>query len=72
MKWEIAMIEDDPIIRSELKTLLRANDYEIIEIKDFTDVVQTVKTTQPHLLLLDIKLPGESGHSSHWICVTTI
>lgn len=63
MKWKIVVIEDDFRIRTELETLLRANDYEVSVIREFSDVVQNVKLLQPHLILLDIKLPGESGFS---------
>ena len=63
MKWKIVVIEDDFRIRTELETLLRANDYEVSVIREFTDVAQRVKLLQPHLILLDIKLPGESGFS---------
>lgn len=63
MKQKILVIEDDPIIRSELITLLEGNDYEASTVTDFTSVVQTVKAIQPHLILLDIKLPQTNGFS---------
>ena len=63
MKWKIAVIEDDSIIRTELEMLLKVNDYEVAVIQDFSDVVQKIKAIQPHLILLDINLPEESGFS---------
>ena len=45
----IRIIEDDSVIRTELKTLLRANGYLPVE-EDPCD-----------LILMDINLPGESG-----------
>lgn len=63
MKQKILIIEDDPIIRSELQLLLTGNNYETILITDFSITIQAVKSTNPHLILLDIKLPNKSGFS---------
>ena len=61
MKSKILIIEDDPIIQTELVTLLDGNGYEVSAATDFTSVIQMVKTFQPHLVLLDIKLPQTNG-----------
>lgn len=63
MKPKIFVIEDDPTIRAELLTLLQGNAYDAAAATDFTSaaIVQTVKTFQPHLILLDIKLPQTTG-----------
>ena len=62
-KYKILIIEDDPIIQTELQVLLNGNGYEASAVTDFTSVMQAVKNTHPHLILLDIKLPQESGYS---------
>jgi len=60
---KILIIEDDPVIQSELKTLLTGNSYDVFTVTDFSRTVQQVKEQAPHLILLDIKLPQENGFS---------
>lgn len=61
MKQKILIVEDDPVIQSQLATLLTGNGYEVEAATDFTSVADTAKAFQPHLILLDIALPGTSG-----------
>lgn len=63
MDRKIMIIEDDPMIRTELQTLLKGNGYDTTAIEDFHSVLETAAAVRPHLILLDIKLPGESGFS---------
>lgn len=58
----ILIIEDDKTIRQELKTLLEKYSYTVITVDDFSDVVNTVLTRSPHLILLDINLPVFDGY----------
>ena len=61
--YKIMIIEDDPLIRSELKNMLCGNGYEAVTISDFNMTIEQVKRENPQLILLDIKLPGENGFS---------
>ena len=63
MNYKIFIIEDDSIIQTELKTLLAVNNYDVFVASNFENVIQDIKKQQPHLILLDIKLPNESGFS---------
>lgn len=59
----ILIIEDDFLIRNELRTLLVSNGYEVSAPEEFSEIVQQVKLEQPCLILLDIKLPHSNGFS---------
>lgn len=61
MKQKILIVEDDFTIQTQLKTLLSGNGYEVSAVTDFSNTIEQVKSFLPHLVLLDIKLPGNSG-----------
>lgn len=61
MKEKIILIEDDFTIQTQLKTLLSGNGYEVFAVTDFSRAVEQVKDFLPHLVILDIKLPGNNG-----------
>ena len=63
MDKKIVIIEDDPLIRNELQTLLVSNGYTVSAPDDFSKIIALVKEEQPKLILMDIKLPGASGFS---------
>ncbi|MVB12064.1 Response regulator protein GraR [Caprobacter fermentans] len=57
----IMLIEDDSVIREELSILLQSNGYEIVLPDSFTAIFEAVRRYIPHLILLDINLPGQDG-----------
>lgn len=63
MTYNILIIEDDTLIQSELVNLLNENGYHASAVTDFSSVIQTIRSVQPHLILLDIKLPQTSGYA---------
>ena len=60
MKQRILIIEDDFTIQVQLKNLLSSNGYEVFAVTDFSKVIEQLKAFVPHLVLLDIKLPGNN------------
>lgn len=58
---KILIIEDDKVLRGELKILLGANGYEMEEVTDFENTADRVLAVKPDLVLLDIILPGANG-----------
>lgn len=63
MPYRIMIIEDDITIQSELRTLLAGNHYDVSVVTDFSDTIDQIAEQDPHLILLDIRLPRESGFS---------
>lgn len=61
--YQIMIIEDDPVIRTELKNMLCGNGYDVTAVSDFSGTIQEVRKRAPHLILLDIKLPAADGFS---------
>ncbi|MCI9220394.1 MAG: response regulator transcription factor [Lachnospiraceae bacterium] len=59
---KILLIEDDSLIREELKTLLSNQGYQVSGVTDFRDVPRQVREASPDLILLDISLPGQDGY----------
>ena len=59
---EILIIEDDAIIRAELKTLLEKYGYLVSAPDDFSDIVNEALNAASGLILLDLGLPYYDGH----------
>ena len=57
----IAIIEDDKMIREELAILLKNNEYEVVLITDFDNILNELKKHNINLILLDINLPNTNG-----------
>lgn len=61
--YKIMIIEDDPVIRTELKNMLCGNGYDAVAVSDFSRTIEKIKKQIPHLIMLDIKLPVTDGFS---------
>lgn len=59
---KILIIEDEPVIREELKILLMKNNYQVDVLIDITNYMECIKNNIYNLLLLDINLPNMSGY----------
>ena len=57
----IAIVEDDPIIREKLALFLQEEGYTITLIKNFKEVVESLLKVNTDLILLDINLPYLDG-----------
>jgi two-component system KDP operon response regulator KdpE len=59
----ILIIDDEPQIRKLLEITLQSNDYRVEEAETAKQGLTMVASHPPDLILLDIGLPDESGHS---------
>lgn len=55
------IVEDEKNVRQELRLLLEAAAYEVSAVDDFSHVAARITGERPDLVLLDVKLPGQSG-----------
>lgn len=60
---KILLVEDDEVIRQQVKKILEQWEYEVVLVEDFMEVLSLVKE-EPHLVLMDIGLPLFNGY--HW------
>ena len=61
MPYKVLIVEDDSTIRAQLQILLSGAGYEAEAVTDFERAAEQFRTYGPHLVLLDIKLPGAGG-----------
>src|SRR4051812_30224823 len=62
-KTHILVIDDEPQIRKLLEIALQSNDYRVTEAETARQGLTIAANHPPDLILLDIGLPDENGHS---------
>lgn len=58
---KILIVEDEALIRRELKTLLENAMYQVEAFTHFTDLPARIAACRPDLVLLDVNLPAGNG-----------
>src|SRR5579862_1973065 len=63
MRFDVLLVDDHKIMRDGIKAILaRAEEFRVVgEAENGTDAVQLTKRLRPHLVLMDIGLPGLNG-----------
>lgn len=61
---KILLVEDDEVIRQQVKKILEQWEYEVVLVEDFMEVLSFFVKVEPHLVLMDIGLPLFNGY--HW------
>ncbi len=60
----VLIIDDSTTIQAVLRKLLTQNGYEVLEALDAEKGLELAKQTAPHLIFLDIILPGMNGFAA--------
>ena len=61
---KILIIEDEKIIRNELKSLLENSGYEVLIIEKFDNVKENIKNMKFDLILMDVQMPKLNGYDA--------
>jgi CheY-like chemotaxis protein len=64
VKWTMAtvlIVEDEANLRKFATVNLTARGYKVVEATNAYDGLEKLRSDQPDLLILDIKMPGMSG-----------
>ncbi len=60
-KKRIFIADDDGVILESLRRLLTLAGFEVEAVRDSKEVITRVKAFKPHLILLDLLMPGIGG-----------
>ncbi|MFH1753757.1 MAG: response regulator [Candidatus Omnitrophota bacterium] len=60
-KLKIAIADDNPAMRQELKEMLTAEGYSVKTFNDGYEVLAYLKNASPHILILDLVMPNKGG-----------
>lgn len=64
-KIKIVIADDQELLRESLKIVLSANpDMEVIDtVADGREVIRSVRSEKPDVILMDVRMPGMDGVS---------
>jgi FixJ family two-component response regulator len=57
----VIVIDDDPAVREALGSLLRSVGFQVILLASVADFLKSGRPAGPSCLVLDVRLPGQSG-----------
>ena len=61
MAATILVVDDEPDIRTFLRTLFAKEGYEVVTAEDGNEAVAKAQETKPSLIFLDIMMPKKTG-----------
>jgi DNA-binding NarL/FixJ family response regulator len=65
MRPRVLIVDDHPLTRDALATLLAGNDFEVVgQASDGKEAIELARTLRPQLVLLDLSMPELDGLSA--------
>ena len=61
MKKRILVVDDEVAICKMLEKFLRKKDFDVVTANSGPDAIERVRQERPHVVLLDIRMPGMDG-----------
>ena len=61
MAHKVLIADDEPNILISLEFLMKREGYEVLVARDGPQALETILRHRPHLVLLDVMMPGKSG-----------
>jgi DNA-binding response OmpR family regulator len=58
----VLLIEDEPHIAEAIRYVLARDGWQVASHGDGGDAIEVIRRTAPDVLVLDVMLPGRSGH----------
>ena len=58
----VLIVDDDPLIRSLVRTVLEDEEYELSEAEDGDQALDKAREQCPDVVLLDVMMPGADGY----------
>jgi two-component system sensor histidine kinase ChiS len=62
---KILVVDDEPSIRKLLKIALGNRGFDVVEAEDGLQALGVVAAEKPDLVILDVMMPGLTGHQVH-------
>ncbi len=64
----VLIVDDDPLIRSVVRTVLEDARYELEEASDGREAMERARERPPNVVLLDVMMPGIDGYEvAEWL-----
>lgn len=57
----VLVVDDDEMVRRLVRTVLEADDYNVVDASDGTEALEVLGTTTPRVVILDVMMPGLDG-----------
>jgi CheY-like chemotaxis protein len=57
----ILILDDEEVVRKVLRAMLESRGYRALEAPDGAEALRLLKEERPHLILVDLTMPGMSG-----------